>query len=46
MGGAYSTYDSTEKIQVDPIFDAFDDYVNKLLSITPQISATHNLLVN
>ena len=40
------TYDSTGKFQVDPIFDEFDEYVNKLLSITPQISSTHNLLVN
>ena len=41
-----STYDSIEKFQVDPTFDEFDDYINKLLSITPQISSTHNLLVN
>ena len=41
-----STYDSIEKFQVDPIFDEFDDYINKLFSITPQISSTHNLLVN
>ena len=40
------TYDSIEKFQVDPTFDEFDDYINKLLSITPQISSTHNLLVN
>ena len=26
--------------------DEFDDYINKLLSITPRISSTHNLLVN
>ena len=45
-GEPNSTYDSTEKFQVDPIFDGFDAYVNKLLSITPQISSTHNLLVN
>ena len=38
--------DSTEKFQVDPTFDEFDDYINKLLLITPQISSTHNLLVN
>ena len=37
------TYDSIEKFQVDP---TFDDYMNKLLSITPQISSTHNLLVH
>ena len=40
------TYDSIEKFQVDPTFDEFDDYINKLLSITPQISSTHNILVN
>ena len=45
-GEPNSTYDSTEKFPVDPIFDEFDDYVNKLLSITPRISSTHNLLVN
>ena len=45
-GEPNSTYDSTEKFQVDPTFDKFDDYINKLLSITPQISSTHNLLVN
>ena len=45
-GEPNSTYDSTEKFQVDPIFDEFDDYINKLLSITPQISLTHILLVN
>ena len=45
-GEPNSTYDSTEKFQVDPIFDEFDDYINKLFSITPQISTTHNLLVN
>ena len=37
---------STEKYQVDPTFDEFDDYINKLHSITPQISSTHNILVN
>ena len=45
-GEPNSTYDSTEKFQVDPIFDEFDDYINKLLPITPQISSTHNILVN
>ena len=45
-GEPNSTYDSTEKFQVDPIFDEFGDYINKLLTITPQISSTHNLLVN
>ena len=45
-GEPNSTYDSTENYQVDPTFDEFDDYINKLLSITPQISSTHNLLVN
>ena len=45
-GEPNSTYNATEKFQVDPIFDEFDDYINKLLSITPQISSTHNLLVN
>ena len=40
------TYDSIEKFQVDPTFDEFDDYINKSLSITPQISSTHNILVN
>ena len=42
-GEPNSTYDSTEKFQVDPTFDESDDYINK---ITPQISSTHNLLVN
>ena len=41
-----STYDSIEEFQVDPTFDEFDDYINKLLSITTQISSTHNLLVD
>ena len=40
------TYDSTEKFQVDPTVDEFDNYINKLLSIAPKISSTHNLLVN
>ena len=40
------TYDSIEKFQVDPTFDEFDDYINKLLSITTQISSTHNILMN
>ena len=45
-GEPNSTYDSTEKYQVDTTFNEFDDYINKLLSITTQISSTHNLLVN
>ena len=45
-GEPNSTYDSIEKFQVDPTFDEFGDYINKLFSITPQISLTHNLLVN
>ena len=45
-GEPNSTYDSIENFQVDPIFDEFNDYINKLLSITPQISSTHKLLVN
>ena len=40
------TYDSIEKFQVDPTFDEFDYYINKLLSIPPQISSSHNILVN
>ena len=39
-GEPNSTYDSIEKFQVDPTFDEFDDYINKLLSITPYISST------
>ena len=41
-----------ERFQFDPNFDEFDDYVNRSLSIldilddTPQISSTHNLLIN
>ena len=35
-----------KNFQVDLRFDEFDDYINKLLSITPQISSTHNFLVN
>ena len=45
-GEPNSTYDSTEKVQVDTTFDEFDDYINKLLSITTPISSNHNLLVN
>ena len=45
-GEPNSTYDSIENFQVDPTFDEFDDYINKLFSITPHISSTHNLLVN
>ena len=30
--------DTTENFQFDPNIDEFDDYVNKSLSITPQIS--------
>ena len=45
-GEPNSTYDLIEEFQIDPTFDEFDDYINKLLSITPQISSTHNLLVN
>ena len=37
------TNDPTEIFQFDP---EFDDYVNKSFSITPQISSTHDLLVN
>ena len=40
-GEPNSTYDSTKKFQVDPIIDEFDDYINKLLSITPKISSTY-----
>ena len=40
------TNDPTEKFQLDQKFDEFDDYINKSLSITSQISSTHNLLVN
>ena len=40
------TYDFIEKFQVDPAYDELDDYINKLLSITPQSSSTHNLLMN
>ena len=45
-GEPNSTYDLIEKFQIDPTVDEFDDYINKLLSIKPQISSTHNLLVN
>ena len=45
-GEPNSTYDLIGKFQFDPTVDEFDDYINKLLSITPQISSTHNLLVN
>ena len=34
-GEPNSTYDSTEN-QVYPTFDEFDDYINKVLSITPK----------
>ena len=40
------TNDPTEKFQFDPTIDEFDHYINKSLSTTPQISSTHNLLVN
>ena len=43
-GEPNSSYDSIEKFQFDPTFDEFDDYINKLLSITPQISSTHRLV--
>ena len=46
MGEPNITYDSIQKFQIDPTFDEFDDYINKLLSITPQISSTHKLSVN
>ena len=36
----------TENFQSDPKFDEFDHYVKESLSITPQISSTHDLLVN
>ena len=45
-GEPNSTYDSIEKFQVDPIFDEFDDYINILLTITPPMSPTHNLVVD
>ena len=45
-GEPNSTYDSIKKLQFDPTFDEFDYYINKLLSITPQMSSTHNLLVD
>ena len=45
-GELNSTYTSTGKFQVDPTFNEFDDYINKLLSIAPRISSTHNILVN
>ena len=44
--------DPTERFQFDPNFDEFGDYINSTLSIldilddTPQITPTHNLLVN
>ena len=44
--------DPNERFQFDPNFEEFDDYVNRSLSVldkldeTPQISQTHNLLVN
>ena len=34
--------DPTKKFQFDPNFDEFVEYVNRSLSITPQISSTHN----
>ena len=36
----------TENFQSDQKFDDFDDNVNKSLSITPQTSSNHGLLVN
>ena len=44
--------DQNDRFQFDPNFDEFGDYVNRSLSIldilqdTPQISPTHNLLVD
>ena len=38
------TNDPTENFEFDPKFGEFDDYINKSLSITPQISSTHDLL--
>ena len=40
------TYDSIEKFQFDPTFDEFDDYINKLLSISSQISSTYDILID
>ena len=39
------TNDPLENFELDPKFGEFDDYINKSLSITPQISSTHDLLV-
>ena len=38
--------DSTENFQFVPKFNEFDDYINKSLSITPQSSSIHDLMVN
>ena len=35
-GEPNSTYDSIGKFLFDPKVDEFDDYINKLLSITPK----------
>ena len=40
------TNDPTQKLQFDPKFDESGDRINKSLSIAPQISSVHNLLVN
>ena len=45
-GEPNSTYDLIEKFQFDPKFDEFDDYINKLLTITIQMSSTHILVVD
>ena len=45
-GETNSTHDSIENFQFDPTFDEFNDYINTLLSITPQSPSTHNKLVD
>ena len=45
-GEPNSSYDLIDKFHLNTTFDVFDDYINKLLTITPQTSSTHNLLVN
>ena len=46
MGNLIGIMIQLKKYEFDPKFDEFDDYINKSLSITPQISSIYNLLVN
>ena len=46
MGSLIGLMIQLENFNLIQKFDEFDDYINKSLSIAPQITSTHNLLVN